>query len=344
MQVRLEQLEEQLARQLAPVYLLSGDEPLQIMEAAEKIRQVAKRQGFIEREVWVADAQFDWANLNSAGDALSLFASQKLLDVRLANCKLNQTASKALQHYLERLPSDKVLILQTARLDKVCKNSAWVKKIEQVGVAVQVWDLAPAQTIAWVAKRMRNAGLHASDDAIRYLAERIEGNLLAAAQEITKLQLLYAQQRIEVSDIQAVVADSARFTVFDLVDAVLSQDSQRLQHILHILQEENTALTLVVWTLSDLLRQLYSGSLNLQTGQSNQALLLRMPKLRQGLFLKVLNQHRNTQWSVLFQQAAQLDQLSKGVGLMEGNAQRVWDQLLLLALALANKTLFDPTT
>ncbi len=344
MQVRLEQLEEQLARQLAPVYLLSGDEPLQIMEAAEKIRQAAKRQGFIEREVWVADAQFDWANLNSAGDALSLFASQKLLDVRLANCKLNQTASKALQHYLERLPSDKVLILQTTRLDKVCKNSAWVKKIEQVGVAVQVWDLSPAQTIAWVAKRMRNAGLHASDDAIRYLAERIEGNLLAAAQEITKLQLLYAQQRIEVSDIQAVVADSARFTVFDLVDAVLSQDSQRLQHILHILQEENTALTLVVWTLSDLLRQLYSGSLNLQTGQSNQALLLRMPKLRQGLFLKVLNQHRNTQWSVLFQQAAQLDQLSKGVGLMEGNAQRVWDQLLLLALALANKTLFDPTT
>ena len=344
MQVRLEQLEEQLARQLAPVYLLSGDEPLQIMEAAEKIRQAAKRQGFIEREVWVADAQFDWANLNSAGDALSLFASQKLLDVRLANCKLNQTASKALQHYLERLPSDKVLILQATRLDKVCKNSAWVKKIEQVGVAVQVWDLSPAQTIAWVAKRMRNAGLQASDDAIRYLAERIEGNLLAAAQEITKLQLLYAQQRIEVSDIQAVVADSARFTVFDLVDAVLSQDSQRLQHILHILQEENTALTLVVWTLSDLLRQLYSGSLNLQTGQSNQALLLRMPKLRQGLFLKVLNQHRNTQWSVLFQQAAQLDQLSKGVGLMEGNAQRVWDQLLLLALALANKTLFDPTT
>ena len=344
MQVRLEQLEEQLARQLAPVYLLSGDEPLQIMEAAEKIRQAAKRQGFIEREVWVADAQFDWANLNSAGDALSLFASQKLLDVRLANCKLNQTASKALQHYLERLPSDKVLILQATRLDKVCKNSAWVKKIEQVGVAVQVWDLSPAQTIAWVAKRMRNAGLQASDDAIRYLAERIEGNLLAAAQEITKLQLLYAQQRIEVSDIQAVVADSARFTVFDLVDAVLSQDSQRLQHILHILQEENTALTLVVWTLSDLLRQLYSGSLNLQTGQSNQDLLLRMPKLRQGLFLKLLNQHRSTQWPVLFQQAAQLDQLSKGVGLMEGNAQRVWDQLLLLALALANKTLFDPTT
>jgi DNA polymerase-3 subunit delta len=344
MQVRLEQLEEQLARQLAPVYLLSGDEPLQIMEAAEKIRKVAKQQGFIEREVWVADAQFDWANLNSAGDALSLFASQKLLDVRLANCKLNQTASKALQHYLERLPSDKVLILQATRLDKVCKNSAWVKKIEQVGVAVQVWDLSPAQTIAWVAKRMRNAGLQASDDAIRYLAERIEGNLLAAAQEITKLQLLYAQQRIEVSDIQAVVADSARFTVFDLVDAVLSQDSQRLQHILHILQEENTALTLVVWTLSDLLRQLYSGSLNLQTGQSNQDLLLRMPKLRQGLFLKLLNQHRSTQWPVLFQQAAQLDQLSKGVGLMEGNAQRVWDQLLLLALALANKTLFDPTT
>ena len=112
---------------------------------------------------------------------------------------------------------------------------------------------------------------------------------------------------------------------------------------MHILQEENTALTLVVWTLSDLLRQLYSGSLNLQKGQSNQALLLRMPKLRQGLFLKLLNQHRSTQWPVLFQQATQLDQLSKGVGLMEGNIQRVWDQLLLLALALANKTVLDPT-
>jgi DNA polymerase-3 subunit delta len=273
-----------------------------------------------------------------------LFASQKLLDVRLPNCKLNQSATKALQHYLERLPSDKILILQTTRLDKVCKNSAWLKKIEQVGVTVQVWDLSPAQTIAWVAKRMRRAGLSASDEAIRYLAERIEGNLLAAAQEITKLQLLYTQQRIDVPAIQAVVADSARFTVFDLAEAVLSQDSQRLQHILQILQEENTALTLVVWTLSDLLRQLYTGSINLQTGQSNQALLVKMPKLRQSLFTKLLSQHRTTQWTALFQQAAHLDQWSKGVGLVEGNIQRVWDQLLLFALALAKQPVFNPTT
>ena len=344
MQVRLEQLEEQLTRGLASVYLLSGDEPLQLMEAAEKIRLAAKQQGFIERDVWVADAQFDWSNLTAASEALSLFATQKILDLRLPSCKVGVTGSKVLQHYLEHIPRDKLLILQTTRLDKLCKNSPWVKKIEQVGVAVQIWDLSSAQTIAWVAKRMRAAGLSASDEAIRYLAERIEGNLLAAAQEITKLQLLYAQQRIDVAHIQAVVADSARFTVFDLVDAILAQDSQRLQHIFQVLQEENTALTLVVWTLNDLLRQLYTGSVNLQTGQSNQALLSKMSKLRQGLFSKLLAQPRHTPWALLFTQASQLDQLSKGVGWVEGNMQRVWDQLLLFALALANMPVFKPTT
>jgi DNA polymerase-3 subunit delta len=342
MQVRAEQIEEHLRHSLAPVYLVSGDEPLQVMETADAIRKAAQARGFIERDVLTVDAQFDWGTLYDAAGALSLFSDKKLLDVRMQTCKAGVSGTKALLHYLEYIPADKVLVIQTGKLDKTCKNAAWVKKVEQLGVLVQVWDLSPAQTLAWVARRMRAAGLQPTDDAVRYLTERVEGNLLAAVQEIGKLTLLYGNRPLNAENIMAVVADSSRFTVFDLTDAMLSQDVRRIRHIMQVLQEEDTATPLLVWALADLLRQLYAGCELVRSNQSLQGLLVRMPKTRQGLFQTALRRMMAADWQSLFSRAAMLDQHSKGVGQdVSRHPQRLWDEMLELAFLLGGKTVIQ---
>jgi DNA polymerase-3 subunit delta len=238
------------------------------------------------------------------------------------------------------MPSDKILLIQTGRLDKACKSAAWVKKVEQVGALVQVWDLSPAQTLAWIARRMKQAGLQPDNEAVRYLTERVEGNLLAAVQEIGKLVLLYGSRPMTAANIMAVVADSSRFSVFDLADAILSQDTRRICHIMQVLQEEDTAAPLVVWALADLLRQLYAGCENVRNNASNNGLLMRMPKPRQGLFQTALRRMMAADWNRLFALAATLDQHSKGVGQdASRHPQRLWDEMLELALLLAGRIL-----
>ncbi|MDQ5767605.1 DNA polymerase III subunit delta [Thiothrix subterranea] len=340
MQVRAEQIEDHLRHTLASVYLISGDEPLQVMETADAIRKAAAAKGFSERDVMTVDTQFDWGTLYDAAGALSLFSDKKLLDMRLPTCKAGQSGTKALQHYLEHLPTDKILLLQTGRLDKACKSAAWVKKVEQLGVSVQVWDLSPAQTLAWIARRMKQAGLQPDNEAVRYLTERVEGNLLAAVQEISKLFLLCGSRPMTAANIMAVVEDNSRFTVFDLAEAILAQDARRIRHIMLVLQEEETATPLLVWALADLLRQLYAGCENVRNNVSNQALLMRMPKTRQGLFQTALRRLLNADWQRLFAMAARLDQHSKGVGQdVSRHPQRLWDELLDLALLLGGREL-----
>ncbi|MEZ5478878.1 MAG: DNA polymerase III subunit delta [Thiolinea sp.] len=339
MQVRAEQINEHLKLGLKPVYLISGDEPLQVMEVADAVRSYAREHGFAERDILTVDNQFDWNVLLEASSALSLFAEKKLLDMRLGSSKIGTAGSKAMQHYLQNPPDDKVLLIQSPRLDKSVRNAAWVKAINQQGVLITVWELSAAQTEAWVARRLRSAGVQADEDAVRYLAERVEGNLLAAAQEINKLQLLQSGAVLDVAAMAAAVADSSRFSVFDLAEAILAQDIKRLQHIVHILHEEETALPLLVWALADLLRQLNTACFNQQHRQSNQALLARMPKPRQALFQQAVQRMLPLPpavWSRLFQRLALLDQHSKGVGRdVSRSEQRLWDEVLDVALRLS---------
>jgi DNA polymerase-3 subunit delta len=343
MQVRAEQINEQLRVGLKSVYLISGDEPLQVMEVADAVRQAAKQQGYSDREILHVDAQFEWSVLLAASEALSLFSQQKLLDMRLNSCKIGTAGSKALQQYLTHPPSDKVLLIQCGRLDKSCRSAAWVKAIEQQGVLVQVWDLSPQQALTWLAKRMREAGLNPSEAAVRYLSEHVEGNLLAAVQEINKLKLLYAQDLIGVDEMAAAISDSSRFTVFDLADAILAQDIKRLQHILQVLKEDDTALPLLVWALGDLLRQLYEASDNHKQQRSNQALIMRLPKNRQSPFQAAVKRMEQANWAALFKRLAVLDQHSKGVGLdVSRHSERLWDAVFDMALALMGKRLFSP--
>nr|CAA6812439.1 MAG: DNA polymerase III delta subunit (EC [uncultured Thiotrichaceae bacterium] len=340
MQVRAEQIKEHLKHELKSVYLISGDEPLQVMEAADAIREQATAAGFVERDILSVDGQFDWSLLLEAGESLSLFGGNKLLDMRLSSCKIGAAGSKAMKRYLERLPPDKILLIRCPRLEKSCKNAAWVKAIAQAGVQIQIWDLSPAQTQAWVARRMRSAGLKPDDQAVRYLTERVEGNLLAAVQEINKLKLLHADERLTVDVVAASVADSSRFSVFDLTEAVLMQDIERIRHIVQVLHEEGTALPLLIWALADLLRQLNTAVFNLQQGQSNQSIMMRMPKNRQAMFQQAMKRMQQANWALLYSKVALLDQHSKGVGTdVSGHESRLWDEVFDVALRLSGKRL-----
>lgn len=250
MRARPEELETQLARGLAPVYLLSGDEPLQMSECADAVRHAARQAGFNEREVLEAEARFDWNQLAAEADAFSLFADKKILDVRIPSGKPGTDGGAALRDYCQRPPDDKLLLLTLPRLDKRQLATAWAKAIDQIGVVVQIWPPDQARLPDWVAQRMRRLGLHPSPDAAALLAERSEGNLLAADQEIRKLALLLPSGQVDGEAVMAAVADSARYDVFDLMDAVFGRQAKRAVHILGGLQAEGVASAVVVWALA----------------------------------------------------------------------------------------------
>ncbi len=345
MKVSAEQLPVFLQRQkeFPRVFFISGDEPLQMMEAADCIRAASLQQGFSEREVFHTDAQFDWNQLGGASNALSLFSDKKILDVRVSNKSPGKAGSQAIRDYLTHIPDDKVLLLQTHKLDKSTRNSAWVKALDKQGVMIQVWDLSAPQTMAWIVKRMKAAGMHPSQDAVRLLTERVEGNLLAALQEINKLKLLYVkagQEKgiVEITDemVLASVSDSSRFNVFDLSNAVMTGDAHRVQHIHHQLRQEGIPIQLVLWTLTDLTRQLYDASFKLRNGTPESQIIAAIPRPRQSLFRGAIRRMQYGHWPEIIAMNSQIDRLSKGQGeIANKGTGRIWQDLLELALVLA---------
>ena len=191
MRLTSEKLPSLLARGLAPIYLLSGDEPLQLREAADCIRTGAKQQGYSGRDILEADTRFDWSLLMAEANSLSLFAEQRIIDLRIPNGKPGAEGGRALTEYASRPPDDTLLLISMPRLERSQTSSKWFKALDQVGVVVQIWPIEGRRLLPWLSQRMRNAGLTPTPEALPMLAERIEGNLLAAAQEIDKLLLLH---------------------------------------------------------------------------------------------------------------------------------------------------------
>ena len=343
MKLSAEQLPNFLARpeNFKPVFFLSGEEPLQMMEAADAIRAAAQQLGYTERDILQVDNKFSWSSLLHSSNALSLFSEKKILDLRLSTATPGIAGSKALREYLANIPTDKVLLIQTDKLDARSKNAVWVKALDKAGVMVQVWKLSPAQTLGWVAKRMRQYNLQPSQDAMSFLTISIEGNLLAAVQEIKKLHLLHGEGEISLEQVQASVSDSSRFSIFDLSDAVMIGNKQRIQHIIHHLQQEGSAIPLVLWTLSNLSRQLYDANFQLKQGVNEATIMRKIPYPQQKNFRVALNRSKQRDnWQAILLKNTKIDRLSKGLS-EEGNkgVDRIWAELLELALLLAGTQL-----
>ena len=332
MQIKLEQLDQHLKRPLAAVYFVHGDEPLLVQEASDLIRLQARNSGCTEREVYSVEAGFDWNGFLQAGDALSLFAERKLLELRMPTGKPGGDAgAKALCAYAERPSPDNVLLIQAGKLEAAARRSKWYKALDGVGVMVQVWPVERRQLPGWAMRRMRERGLQPTPQAVALLVERVEGNLLACAQEIEKLLLLHGAGAIDEEAVAAGVADSARFDIYKLVDEALQGDGARTARIVVGLQSEGVEPVLVLWALTREIRAMARMAHLLQKGAApDQAMAKsgvwdkRKPLVRAGL-----KRHGAMQWQAMLGKAGELDALIKG-----GRAGNVWDELLALSLWL----------
>jgi DNA polymerase III subunit delta len=256
-----------LARDLKPAYLVSGDEPLLAAEATDAIRRKARESGFTERRVFFVERGFDWNELRAETQALSLFAERRVLDVRMPSGKPGDGA-ELLQELVQNPPPDQLLLVSCGKFEYQALQGEWIKAFERSGVWVQVWPVDLSRLPDWIGARMRSRGLIAEPAAAELLAERAEGNLLAAQQEIDKLALLVKPGAVDAASLSQVVADSARFDVFQLGEAALRGDARRALRILDGLRGEGVEPTLILWALGRELRAVWKHLLAERGGKS----------------------------------------------------------------------------
>lgn len=234
------------------MYLLHGEEPLQLLEAQDAIRQAAKQQGFSIREVYSAESGFSWQTLQFANDALSLFADKKLIEIQIPSGKPGAQGAEALIQLAKSPSPDNVIVITLpVRLDKTTQNSKWFTALSQQSVIVPVFPLERHQLPTWLNDRLGKQKQFIDDATAHFLADRVEGNLLAAHQEIQKLALLYPAGELSLSQVQEAVLNVARYDVFKLSEAALSGDIPRFKRMLAGLKDEGEAPTLVAWTLTE---------------------------------------------------------------------------------------------
>ncbi len=311
MKLRLEQLAASLGKGLAPVYVITGDEPLQLGEAADQIRGAARQAGYLSREIMEADARFDWNRLGDEANALSLFAEQKIIDLRLPTGKPGTAGARALVEYCENLPQDTLLLLT---MPKVPLTSKWIKALEKAGILVQVWPVDERNLPRWISARMQAAGLRPGRGVAEMLAEHTEGNLLAARQEIEKLLLLHGEGSVNVEQLLAAVSDSSRFDVYALVDAALAGRSGRCTHILAGLKGEGIAPPVVLWALAREIRSLAGMAAGMAAGASESRVMgqARVWKNRMPLVRQALRRLGEDDWNCLLDACQHTDAAIKG--------------------------------
>lgn len=315
MPTSLAQLERQLEQgaPLAPVYLLAGSEDLLRIEAADAVRAAARRQGYTEREVFEAGSGFEWNDLFAAFSAMSLFASRRLIDLRLPTGKPGKEGAAIIEDYCKAPAPDLCLLISAGEWSKA-HELAWVRSVEKAGVFVPVWPLKPGDLPGWIARRLSSRGVQAEPDAVAVLVERVEGNLLAAAQEVDKLALLATGRRLDAATMQSLVADSARFDVFGMAEAALRGDAARALRMLRGLRGEGEAivpLMNIVAGQAQLLGQL--AEIEAAGGNLAQAMqAARVWDSRQPLYRKALSRLGLRGCQRLVAASAELDRASKG--------------------------------
>jgi len=316
---------------LPPVTWLSGDEPLLMQEAADAIRAAARQLGHAERIRFVADRGFAFEALAQEADALSLFASQRLVELRFPG-KPGKEASEAVATLAGRLTDDVRLLVSSPRLDRATTESAWYGRIERIGLVVTVTGIERSRVPAWLGARLARAGQSADEATLALLAERVEGNLLAAHQEVEKLALLYPAGPLSVEQVRSAVLDVARYDVFDLVDASLAADAARALRTLHGLRAEGTAAPMVLWALADAVRTLLRLAQVRAAGRPIAAAMreLRVWGERERLYGRALERLPEPVLRGCLRQAARADRMAKGL-----LRQDAWQALETVVLAIA---------
>lgn len=331
MELAPERLASHLAQGLAPLYVLWGEEPLGLLEAEDAIRVAARRAGYDERHIYDVQGRYNWDAITRGGGNLSLFGARRLNEIRILSGKPGTEGGRALQDYAAHLPADTLTLITLPGLEWRTTQSKWFGALADAGVILQFRAVETARLPAWIAGRLKAQGFSADPDVLDWLAQRVEGNLLAARQEIDKLALLLPAGRLELAQVQAAVTDVARYDVEQLPDALYQGQLARYSRILAHLREEGEALPRILWQLSNALRLLLRLQSGLQRGEALPRLLAaqRVWEKRRPLVEAALQRFSLPRLEQALTRLALLDRQAKG--LEPGDP---WSELLRLGLFL----------
>lgn len=334
MQLRYDALAGRLARKVASLYVVHGDEPLLVQETADAIRAAAHRVGCGEREVFVADTHFRWENLLAAGASIGLFSARRLIDLRIPSGKPGAEGASALVRYAAHLGPDDVTLVTLPRLDRAAQGSEWFSALSGAGVCIAAPTLERAELPAWIAERLARYGQRMESETLAFLADRCEGNLVAAQQEIEKLALLLPQGMLAHDDVERAVADVARYDVRDLSEAWLAGDAVRTLRIVAVLRDAAEPVTLALWQLAEDARAIAAVHDALEGGAPIAAALraARAWGRRQATLERASSRVSTNIAMALLRDMAGIDALAKG----HGNGDP-WDALVSAALALCGR-------
>jgi DNA polymerase-3 subunit delta len=336
MQLRLDALETHLGKQLAPLYVIASDEHLLALEAADKIRKAARTQGFTERDVLTVERSFKWGELLAANQSQSLFGDKKLIELRIPTGKPGKEGGQALQEYAAALSPDNVTLITLPKLDWATQKTAWVAALQQAAVFIDIPLIERNQLPAWIGARLAAQQQSAERPSLDFIADRVEGNLLAAYQEIQKLALLHPPGKLSFEQIQDAVLNVARYDVFKLNEAMLAGDAARLVRMVEGLKGEGEALPLVLWAVAEEVRTLLKLKSGVEQGRPLGVLLkeYRIWGPRERLMEPALRRLTLNGLQVALQEAAQIDKMVKGLR-AKAFAGDAWDALLQLGLKVA---------
>jgi len=333
MQLRAEELARHLARTLAPLYVIQGDEPLQSIEAVDAIRAQARTQGYAEREVLAVERSFDWSLLAASVASLSLFSSKTLIELRIPGGKPGTEGAAAIVQYCSALAPDVLTIVTLPKLDRRAQDTTWFKALTHRGVLINTFQVERAQLPQWIAARLERQEQKADRETLQFLADSVEGNLLAAHQEIQKLGLLFAPGELSFDSVRGAVLNVARYDAFKLNEAMLAGNKARLARMLDGLKSEGEAPPKILWILAEEIRAVAKVQLGMALGEDLQQLYRNnrvWGGLRQQLVTDAARRLKSATLGRALRQAARIDRMIKG--LARGD---VWDELLQLCLNFA---------
>ena len=334
MQLRAEQLAAHLARELASVYVVHGDEPLIALEAADAVRAAARKRGFSDREVFEPGRSFDWSELTHSLASLSLFGGKKIVELRLPGGKPGAQGGEAIAQYCERPSPEVLLLVSLPRLDRMSQGTAWFGALSSAGVLIDVWPVERSRLPAWISERLARQGQRAPREALEFLADRVEGNLLAAHQEVQKLSLVAPEGELSLDTVRDAVANVARYDAYTACEAMLAGDAARYVRVIDGLKSEGEAATLVLWTLSEELFALARIQAGAAAGRSLDELLRenRVWGPRQRPMKSAASRVPAAAVERALAHAAAIDRAIKGVG-----AGEPWDEFLKLGVGLGQR-------
>ncbi len=335
MSLTTDQLARRLEKGVDPLYTLHGDEPLLVLEAADAIRSAARKHGYTERDTFVVGQGFRWNELAMAAGNLSLFGDRKIIDLRIPGGKPGRDGGDALQRYVSRLGDATVTLITLPQIDWQTRKTSWFRALTDAGNMLELNAPQRENLPEWIAQRLARQNQHAPPDALNFIADHVEGNLLAAHQEILKLGLLHSEGELSMADVEQAVLNVARYDIGKLSIAILSGDTARCVRLLEGLEGEGTAAPLVLWALSNEIRTLAKLRVGMDHGQAISQLLRServFDERKKQALQTALPRLSSAALRAALQHAARIDRMIKGL-----TPGHIWDEFQLLALRLVRR-------